>query len=79
MNNGVHMKSHFSLPASGHTILSLYEQYKAGSLILRPSLRGKKRSYQRMPWWKRNKKIYLIHSVFEGSTLQRRGIDLLLK
>ena len=70
MNIGVHMsKPHFSQSLGNFSVKTLYDMYKVGTLVLRPTLNGKKRSYQRMPWWKRSKKIYLIHSIFEGSTL----------
>lgn len=59
----------FSSPVSGYSILKLFNKFRNGTLVLRPVLSGRKRSYQRLPWWKTNKKIYLIHSMFEKSTI----------
>jgi len=58
-----------SKPVINFTIEHLFNHFQQGKLFLRPVLKNNKRSFQRLPWWKRNKKIYLIHSIFEGTTL----------
>lgn len=62
------MNQDFSTPKS-MSIYELYEAFKAGKLHLRPIRSGKKNSFQRWQWWALKKKIYLIHSIYEKTTL----------
>jgi hypothetical protein len=54
---------------SSLTIRKLHDLFSNGMLYLRPSLDGKSRSFQRLPWWEKKRKSYLIHSIYEGTTI----------
>lgn len=59
----------FSNSIDGVSIYVLYDAFLRGRLFLRPVRKDRRNSFQRWQWWPRKKKIYLIHSIFEGTTL----------
>src|SRR5574343_256248 len=59
----------FSNSIDGVSIYVLYDAFLRGRLFLRPVRKDRRNSFQRWQWWPRKKKIYLIHSIFEGTNL----------
>ena len=59
----------FSDSLDGISVYVLYDAFLRGRLSLRPVRKDHRNSFQRWQWWPRKKKIYLIHSIFEGTTL----------
>ena len=59
----------FSFPAT-ITVGTLYRRFNKGEVSLRPVLdKGGTHSFQRLPWWDKARKCYLMLSIYTGSTI----------
>lgn len=50
-------------------LYDLFEMFQNNRLYLRPTFQDGKRSFQRLPWWNKARKSYLIHSLREGTPI----------
>jgi len=59
----------FSSPDNRLTVKKLRRKFENGQLHFRPITGNSKYSWQRLPWWKRPRKILLINSIYTGVTM----------